>query len=150
MPPHTLASMATFMPAWMARSQISGPRGGHQFLVGRHHGLAVADGLVEDLRRDGGPAHHLHHDLHIGMRHHFAPVRGLHNVAERRRASVRSCTSRLHAAASFSRNPSLHRDLIGILGQDRDRSRAHIAQADNAHIHFIHIKAMISGRKMGQ
>ena len=77
--------MARLIPAWMARSQISGPQAAISSLLAVTTLLLIGDGGVDDLGGHGGAAHQFGDDLHVGVRHHFAPVRGLEDIAESRR-----------------------------------------------------------------
>ena len=49
----------------------------HQFLVGRHHRLALGRGGFDHLARHRGASDELDDDLDIGMIHHLPPIRGL-------------------------------------------------------------------------
>ena len=73
----------------------------HQFLVGGDHRLLVRDGGVDDLARHGGAAHQLGDNVHFGMRHHLAPVRGAKDGI-RRGGSFFAAIDRLHSAFTRS------------------------------------------------
>ena len=115
-----------------------GTASGHEFLVGSHHRLAMFDGRVENFRRYSSAAHQFGDDLHIGMRHHFPPVGSFEYGPQRRREFLRVDGARAHRDY-FEPEPQLERNLIGILRQDGESARAHIAETDNTETDFLHL-----------
>ena len=114
------------------------PAGRHEFLVGRDHALAIGDGGVDDLRGHRGAAHQFGDNLHVRMRHHFAPVRSLEDVAK-----SRGNLFGVHRAAAHGHHlepvPELERDLIPVFGQYGKRAGPDVAQTHDANIDFLHI-----------
>ena len=109
----------------------------HELLVGGDHGLAVCDGGFDDLARDGGSAHELSHDVHIGMSDHVVPVaRALH----RTQSFGQDLGFRIPATDDLDAQveAELEPDLLGVLGEDGKRPASDVAEADNADIHIRH------------
>ena len=98
--------------------------------------LAMAALMIS--ARHVGAAHQFGDDLHVGMRHHLAPVRGLEHLAEPGRNLLgvhRAAAHRDHLQAE----PELERDLVPVFGQNGKRAGADVAQADDANVDFLHI-----------
>ena len=138
MPPQTLASMARLMPAWMARSQISGPQAAISSLLAVTTDLRLAMAALTISAATRGAAHQFGDDLHVRVRHHLAPVGSLEDVAE-----GRGNLFGVHRAAAHGDHlqavPELESDLVRVLGQDGKRAGPDVAQADDANIDFLHI-----------
>src|SRR4051812_12008915 len=119
----------------------------HQFLVGGDYALAIGDGGIDNLRRDGGSADQLGNDVDIRMRHHVAPVGRLEHGTERgwdvlRIDGAAADCDDLQLVAEFER------DLVAVFGQDRKGAGADIAQPDNADVDFLHIFFMIAAGRV--
>ena len=56
-------------------------------------------------------------------------------------------TERLQTAATLQPEAQLQRDLFGVFRQDGKRARAHVAQADDAYVHFLHMGIMAGHRR---
>ena len=131
------------MPAAIARSQISAPHSAINSLlaVTTDFLCAMAPSMIS--RATVGAAHQLGDDVHFRMRHHLAPVRGAKNRVRRRRQFLRAnrpAAQRLHAQLK----PQLERDLLGVLGENRERARAHVPQPDDPDVDLLHL-ALLSG-----
>ena len=124
MPPQTLASIARLMPAWMARSQISGPQAAISSLLAVTTDLRLSMAASMISAATPVPPTSSATICTSGCDDHFAPVRGLHHgpSAAGRSSCHRAAADRRH----LQPETELERDLLGIFGQDGERSRADI------------------------
>ena len=137
MPPATLASMARLMRAAMALIPQIRARDGHQFLVRGDHRFPARDGGFHNLARSPGAAHQFHHDLNVGMIHHFPPIRRLQRGIEGGRQRLGRDAAAAQRA-DFERKAQFERDAAGVLRQDVESPGTDVAETDDANVHRLH------------
>jgi len=116
----------------------------HQFLVRGDHGFFAINSRFQQLARGVGAADELGHDVHFGVVYQLAPVGGAEDVAQ--------CGGDLLGVDGSAANSGdaqgeseLEGDLAGVLGKNRERPAADVAESDDSDIHLAHISIMWGG-----
>ena len=129
--------MARLIPAWIARSQISGPQAAMSSLLAVTTLLWLAIAALT-ISAAGGTAHQFGDDLHLRVLHHLAPVRGLEDIAE-----SRGNLFGVHRPAAHGDHlqaiAKLECDLIRVFRQYGKRAGPDVTQTHDANIDFLHI-----------
>ena len=129
----------------MARSQISAPQSAISSLLAVTMDLPLAMAPSMISLRDGRAADEFGDDIDFGMRDNLAPVSRAQGIAG---AFVRASGSDGAAAdrSDAQTESQFQRDLVGIGGQDSERTRAHITETDHTNVNVSHILGFVVKR----
>jgi hypothetical protein len=109
----------------------------HQLLVRGDHGLLRRDGGIEDLGGDGGAADQFDHDVEARMFDQPMPVVGLEDRSQRF-GNLLGIDQHVADGPHPQMEPELESDLIGVLRQNFERSRADVTQTHDPYVHVAH------------
>ena len=126
-----------------------GAMGREQGLVGGDHGLAELEGRPDHLARGRHPAHQFHHDLHLRVVDHFAPIARQHRRGHGETAGPLRIAHGHASDVQSNAQPRGHE--IAIALQRLPHAPADRASADQTQVDLIHHRSpdIAPGRSPG-